>query len=323
MKEIGGYFELEHFEGEDYYPDLVHLNLGRTALLYVLKSVHTSTLWMPYFICSSVKDTCLKAGYKLKYYHVDENFMPVIEDPIPFGEFLYLVNYYGQLDDATVLSIRKKHTRVILDDTQSFFQPPFPWMQSIYSLRKYFGVSDGAYAYLGGVTPCIDTDFLEEDSSADRMSHLLGRFEHSASEHYEEMLQTAGSFDTEMVKKMSPLTENIMKAIDFEQVKTRREANYKVLDSLLGEQNPLPIHMPAGPFCYPFYHKEGAKLRRLLAEEKIYVPVYWKNVIEEMPEDSLEYDYASNILALPCDHRYTPEDMELVAEAVKEAVSQL
>ena len=34
MKEIGGYFQLEEMPGEEYYPDLYRVNLGRTALLW-------------------------------------------------------------------------------------------------------------------------------------------------------------------------------------------------------------------------------------------------------------------------------------------------
>ena len=37
MKEIGGYFQLEEMPGEEYYPDLYRVNLGRTALLWLLK----------------------------------------------------------------------------------------------------------------------------------------------------------------------------------------------------------------------------------------------------------------------------------------------
>ena len=36
MNEIGGYLELENFTGEEYYPELLKLNLGRTALLFAL-----------------------------------------------------------------------------------------------------------------------------------------------------------------------------------------------------------------------------------------------------------------------------------------------
>ena len=34
-KEIGGYLELEEPAGQEYYPDLCGVNLGRTALLWL------------------------------------------------------------------------------------------------------------------------------------------------------------------------------------------------------------------------------------------------------------------------------------------------
>ena len=37
-KEIGGYMELEEFSGQEYYPELYKVNLGRTALLWLLES---------------------------------------------------------------------------------------------------------------------------------------------------------------------------------------------------------------------------------------------------------------------------------------------
>ena len=36
-KEIGGYFELEDFGGKEYYPNLYKVNLGRTALRWLLE----------------------------------------------------------------------------------------------------------------------------------------------------------------------------------------------------------------------------------------------------------------------------------------------
>lgn len=39
MKEIGGYFELEQLISNEYYKDLVPLNNGRNALLYLLTKI--------------------------------------------------------------------------------------------------------------------------------------------------------------------------------------------------------------------------------------------------------------------------------------------
>ena len=38
MKEIGGYFGLEAFSGQEYYSDLIGVNSGRNALLYVMNA---------------------------------------------------------------------------------------------------------------------------------------------------------------------------------------------------------------------------------------------------------------------------------------------
>ena len=37
-KEIGGYLELEEPAGQEYYPDLCGVNLGRTALLWLMEA---------------------------------------------------------------------------------------------------------------------------------------------------------------------------------------------------------------------------------------------------------------------------------------------
>ena len=61
-QEIGGYLELEVFHGKEYYPDLVKVNLGRTALCWLLESRKIETLYLPFFLCDSVIDTCLRQG---------------------------------------------------------------------------------------------------------------------------------------------------------------------------------------------------------------------------------------------------------------------
>ncbi|HOA81592.1 MAG TPA: hypothetical protein PKK61_11105 [Defluviitaleaceae bacterium] len=38
MKEIGGYLELDEFIDNEYYKDLIRLNTGRNALIYIIKA---------------------------------------------------------------------------------------------------------------------------------------------------------------------------------------------------------------------------------------------------------------------------------------------
>ncbi len=315
MKEIGGYFELEQGKGQEYYPQMIRFNLGRTALLCLLEVLRTEALWVPYFLCDSVTKACEKAGIPLHYYHIDASFLPVLDAPLPEGEYLYLVNTYGQLDQREIRRQAQKYGRIICDNTHAFFQAPLAGVPTLYSLRKYFGLSDGAYA---SEVPGLKEQWalLERDQSHGRMEHVLGRLEGEASAYYQTMLDNAQKLMEEPPRQMSALTENLLGGIDYDFVKNRREENYRLLEDLLGDQNSLSLRAGEGPFCYPFYCREGIRLRRAMAAEKIYIPTYWDSVLASMPEDSLEYDLAAHILPLPCDQRYGGEEMERIAEVL-------
>lgn len=50
-KEIGGYLELEEPAGQEYYPDLCGVNLGRTALLWLMEARRCKKIYLPFFLC--------------------------------------------------------------------------------------------------------------------------------------------------------------------------------------------------------------------------------------------------------------------------------
>lgn len=161
QKEIGGYFEMEELPGEEYYPDLLHLNLGRTALQYLLDRRGCQEIFLPYYLCDSVIDACRNSSAKVSFYSVNEELTPEI-DELPEGAWLYLVNYYGQLTDEQIRFFQKKYQRIIVDQTHAFYQRPVEHVDTIYSPRKFFGLPDGAY---------LAADLLTEGRSADGFFH--------------------------------------------------------------------------------------------------------------------------------------------------------
>ncbi len=317
--EIGGYMELEHFPQKPWYRDLYELNLGRTALTLYLKAVHCKTLFVPCFLCDSVIEECKKNDIPLVFYTIDRNLSPQLDRPPAAGEYLYLVNYYGQLSDHDIIALKSQYQNIIVDHTHAFFQRPLKDVPTIYSVRKFFGVSDGAYL------ACPEEIDLprEVDCSRDRMGHLLGRYETTASEFYQTMLSNAHAFHDTIPMRMSPLTKNILGAIDYHDVRRKRSYNYRYLSERLENNNIMNRNMPDGPFAYPFYCKNGTLLRKRLAKRKIYIPTYWSNVIEAMPKGSPEYDFSANILPLPCDQRYDRWAMEHLADCVLEELQIL
>lgn len=322
MKEIGGYFELETFYGQEYYPHLLKFNLGRTALLFLLHLYDVKRLYVPYYLCDSVTDSCKKAGYSLTFYSIDRDMRPILPDSLLEDEYLYLVNYYGQLTDDKICEYKKIYPHIIVDHTQSFFQAPVNGVPTLYSCRKFFGLPDGAYLSCPTLSS-LDNISLDTDCSNHRMEHILGRYEHSASETYSLMLKNAHSFPLEPIKKMSHLTQNLLRGINYTSVVQKRNSNYHFLQDLLQDRNPLKWRAPNGAFAYPFYYPDGIALRKALAKNGIYVTTYWSNVLHEMPAESVEYDYAANILALPCDQRYGNAEMNTVARTCKKCIVDL
>lgn len=310
MKEIGGYFGLEQLLSNEYYKDLIALNSGRNALLYILKAKNIKKLYIPYYLCSSVSDMCRRNGYEFENYHIDRDFMPIYKGSFDRSEYLYVVNYYGQITDKKILDLKNRFKHIILDNVQAFFQKPIEGIDTIYSCRKFFGVPDGAYLS----TDSVLDEKLEVGISKCRMTHILGRFEGAATDYYRHFRESDASFRIEPLKRMSRLTKNIIGAINYNRVKKIREENFAYLDSRLRKMNKLKLIAPEGPFAYPFYVGNGVKVRNKLAAEKIYIPTLWPNVLDDAMASSIEYDYAANILPVPCDQRYGVEEMNCIVE---------
>ena len=313
MKEIGGYFGMESFQGSEYYPELTALNSGRNALLYLLKARKIKKLYIPVFLCGSVSRMCERYGFDYGYYHISHDFLPVFDLPLNDNEYIYIVNYYGRISNDRLAELRSHFGNVIFDNVQAFFQKPVCGIDTVYSCRKFFGVPDGAYL---STNASLDEE-LEQDISMDRMKHILGRYEVCASDYYGSFKANDEAFKELPLRKMSEMTHNLLRAIDYDNVISKRNKNYEMLSGLLGNLNKLNEVFAEGAYAYPFYCENGMKLKRRLAEDKIYVATLWNDTLEREPS-ALERDYTENILPLPIDQRYDKEDMEFVARKVIE-----
>lgn len=311
MKEIGGYLGLETFAGEEYHKGLLALNSGRNALAYLIRARDIRKLYIPYFLCDSVSGVCKRENCVVAYYHIDNNFLPQFERELAEGEWLYVVNYYGQISNDQVLQMVSRWKHVIVDNVQDFFRQPVPGVDTIYSCRKFFGVPDGAY-----LATDADTVVLEQDISKDRMKHILGRFEGAcAADYYKDFKENDHGFLKMPVRAMSKLTENLLRAVDYEEIRSRRNANWAQLHAVLGPYNKLALTTPEGPYMYPFYCENGMEIKKQLAAQKIYIPTLWPNV-PDLDGCELEKDYAENILPLPVDQRYDWQDMQRLITAI-------
>lgn len=311
MKEIGGYIELDTCRHAMLHEDAILLNCGRNALAYLLEAKGIKKLYLPYFLCDSVANVCKKYGVEVVFYHIGENWLPkdlVIDE----DTWLYIVNFYGQITREDLARLAAAYRNIIIDNAQAYFDAPLANVDTLYTCRKFFGVSDGAVLYTNSKLERS----LEIDESFNRIHYVLGRYERTASEFYEETAQNNDIFDNEPIKEMSRLTKNLLRSIDYEYVKQVRTNNFAYLHEKLREVNKLNVRLIEGAFMYPLLIDDGMKIRKQLQQMKIYIPTLWPNVFEECESDTLEYKFAAEILPIPVDQRYGIEDMEYLVNVI-------
>lgn len=315
MREIGGYIELDKYTMPMLHENTIKLNCGRNALAYLIEAKKINSILMPKFMCDSCNGILKKYEVSVRYYSIDLNFHP-IDIVLQPGEWLYFVNFYGQLSNEYIREIKAVYKNVIVDQAQAYFQMPIDGIDTLYTCRKFFGVSDGAVLY----TDTVLDRKLQQDESFERMHFLLGRFERTASEFYSEYAANNDFFVNEPIKLMSKLTENLLHGIDYATIKMKRTENFELLHRNYKGINKLSLVVPEGAFMYPLYIENGDAIRKKLQQKKIYIPTLWPDVFDICTEDDLEYDMAKNILPLPVDQRYDENDMKYIIEEVTKCI---
>ncbi len=318
-REIGGYLELERFYGPMLHEGDIALNCGRACLEYLIELRGIRCIWLPDFLCSSVPNLCRKADVEVRPYRIGEGFRPVYDFAVVEGEWLYQVDYYGQLSQADVdTALEASNGRLIVDESQGYYRPPWKGADTLYTCRKWFGVADGAFlhtydgARLGRHLP--------RSESFDKMGFVLGRFERSAGEFFAESKVNNARFADEPMAGMSALTENLLHAVDYGAAKERRLANWSALHSALGTSNCLSLAVPDVPFMYPYMVEDADGVRGRMAAEGVFVPMLWPNVPKDPRAGRMAIDFSNSILPLPVDQRYGADDMERVLEVVGRCV---
>ena len=316
MIPVGGYFELELRKGVEYHDRAIQLNTGRNALELILRTRKYSKVYIPYFTCDTILEPFNKLGIDYEYYSINHEFEPVFDYKIIQADhgFLY-TNYFG-LKDSFINIIAKKVKNLIIDNAQSFFSSPLKKVDTFYSVRKFFGVSDGAYLYLNG----IDKIDLPLDHSESRVTHLLKRIEYGAEKGYKYFKANDNNLIGQSIKRMSNLTQALLCNIDYNFVIQKRRENFLILNQKLSQYNELLFKLKTKsiPMIYPLlYNKPGIKQK--LIEQKIFTPTYWPNVLKWTLEKSLEFKLTKEIIYLPIDQRYGIYEMENIIKIITES----
>lgn len=313
MSEIGGYFQLELPTGKEFHQPSIRLNSGRNALEYILLAKKYKKVYLPYYTCDVLLEPLQKHHIAYEFYKVNDRLEPVFDFQLIARDEVFLYTNYFGFKNKCVVELASKVENLIIDNAQAFYADPLKDIDTFYSPRKFFGVSDGAYLFTNTL---LDNQF-ERDTSYQRSEHLLKRIDLSAKNAYTDFSLNDFSLKNQPIKLMSNLTRSILESIDYMKVAKIRIANFNFLHSILGGVNKLNLDFLTNevPLVYPFW-SEDKTLRNRLLENKIYTATYWPNIKEWCKENDLEFRLADKVIHLPIDQRYGNTEMDLILKII-------
>lgn len=318
MHAIGGYFSLELPYEAAYHSDkAMKLNTGRNCLEYILMNRHYKKVYIPYYTCDAVFEPFEKLGVKYDFYHINQSFEIDNNITLNSDEGLIYTNYWGINNHHVAYYAKKYGSRLIVDNTQAFFDKHIDGIDTFYSCRKFFGVPDGAYLY----TDANCSEDIPISYSYDLTLYLLKRIDLSPEAAYDDFHKTEHRLSNLPIRKMSAFTDRMMHSINYSECIEKRIRNFNLLHDSLGSSNQLHILLSDKiiPMVYP-YLTDNKTLRDSLINNRIFVPKYWPNVEKWCNNSEMEVYLTNHILPLPIDQRYGVEDMLYIINVIKRSL---
>jgi len=321
LNAIGGYFGLEG--GGDYRPEgALRFATARGALSALLAEISAKEaaggrIYLPFFLCPEVDILIRSMGISMtiENYHLDDGLGPVLLDSIRENDLFYFYNVFGL--SRTLLQLPPSN--VIVDNVHAFYCRPDPEAHVVYSLRKFFGVPDGALLYTSRALveppPSI---------SLERFSHLVLRADEGAQAGYGAYQEAERLLSANPGGGMSRTANYLMANIDIARAANRRRRNFEFLHQCFGSSNELNSLIDVAlsdvafvPFTYPLFRSSAAKFKADLAREGIFAPTLWAALAADERLNRFERRLTSDVLHLPIDQRYDASDIERLASAVE------
>lgn len=318
---IGGYFSLEALsQGMDRaMPGALRFCSARAAFAALVHSRRPARLWLPWLTCGVMLQVAVESGTRVMRYRLEADGSPDQQLRLEGDDLLLFVNQYGLRGSQAKAAIESfSPDRVVLDNAQAWFAPALDCLATLYSPRKFVGLPDGG---LIRTRLALSVPPGNEPASGARMAHLQLRAQGRIESGLLAFRKSEASLAGESMQGMSRHTEKVLDHIDFAPRARQRRDNFDYLSARLQERNRLTWVAEADdvPICYPMLVVGGNELRRRLAEQAIFCPVYWPEVAALAgPEAAWEAQLANDVLCLPIDHRYGPAEMQRVSDTVLE-----
>lgn len=317
--EYGGFLPLELNCGEEFFAKyesfLLRFNSVKAALSYLLERLACKRMYIPYYYCPTTIRAIKSTGVEVCFYHVDDNLLPrdVLDEE---NSCVLLVDYFGvRSEQIDAIAKTYKLAEVIIDRAHAFYAVPIinQRIHNVYSARKFFGVSDGAYLISTDIVP-----FVQIPTEAyPYAGYLFLTYEEGTNAAYT-MKKEADKMIADNYGCMSKLAIGLLQNVDYKRVARRRRDNYRALHAAFREINQLELPDECIPYQYPLLIcGYGNVIKQKLIGDRIFVSTLWSGEDLLNHGNMFELDMSRHCVFLPIDQRYDEQDMEYIVERVK------
>jgi hypothetical protein len=352
--EIGSeYWEADLTDGvNNLVENAVYTASGRSAQSLIIQCANfiNKRVLLPAYTCQHVVEPFSWNGWEVDFYDINRNDLTVnlqsFEEKknLDYG-CIVIEGYYGFPTATAIIKYLKesqdKGTIIMEDITHSFLNNS----QMIYkdadyifcSLRKWSGLSDGGYAISlkdnSLITPTkemhnfINDRYLARETKKEYVKSLDPKKKKKFLEFY---AKSESILDHDIgLYVMSSQALGDFKKLDLSRIKEARKTNFKFYLNNIKCKYVEPIFkkLPNGvcPIMFPVYIDNYRKeLRGKLIKERIYCPVHWPIPIQLDKKSKINSEQIyNNIMSIPCDQRYSIDDLKRVVEIINSFVPEV
>ncbi len=316
---------------------------GRDAMKAAARIIGRRRVLLPALCCESMILPFAANGYDVDFYRLNPDLTgdeAYVREKLTDGTVLLYMRYFGvrPFTDEFLLSLRESVRGITLieDRTHDVIVPRgeggFAPDAVLASLRKWAALPEGGMLRTGMGSCAADADARFGDTRREVMEmkvRYLETWEPGLKKKFLNKLHGAERLLDESGEPcgMSAEYEALLRRVDFTALLARRRANVARLKERLAALDGTKLrflseHPEASTLYFPVYLENRGDIQRAMAQHGVYCPVIWPEPEAAHGACEVSRYVTEHMLALPCDQRYTPEDMDFIADTLIEALEK-
>lgn len=318
---------------------------GRDALKAVAMGYaenHKKVL-LPALCCESMVSPFIMNGYEAEFYKLNSDCTADIDDienKLSDDCVFIYISYFGikPMCDGALHSLKAKFRKAkfVEDRTHNPLHRTdnsgFCADATVISIRKWLSIADGGLLF---TKDCFDNCYLFENSFADirknamqLKSEYLKKGGENLKSEFRGLLNEASELldASKNAYLMTEPSKELLNKVDFDKILKDRQKNASILAEALaplcekGKLKFISQEPESSTLYFPVIVADRDEIQGKLAKKSVFCPVIWP--LPEGAEGVCENSkhIADNMLAIPCDQRYSAEDMREISQIIIEAL---